>query len=90
MHVILHPTKNPISIRRATLPGGDVILVLDRYTLGLESRMVSTSFKQKREGIFELTMWLTLYTPTNLEASSNMLLRNEMTMNWAFLVRSLM
>lgn len=38
----------------------------------------------------EHTMWLTLYTPTSLDASSNMLLRSEMTMNCAFLVRSLM
>ena len=37
-----------------------------------------------------LTMWLTLYTPTNLAANSNMLFRKEMTMNCAFLVRSLM
>lgn len=35
-------------------------------------------------------MWLTLYTPTNLAASSNMLFRREMTMNCAFFVRSLM
>lgn len=37
-----------------------------------------------------LVMWLTLYTLTRRAASSNMLFRSEMTMNWAFFVRSLM
>ena len=96
MHIIPRTTGNisqPTSQRKgekAILSCGDIVLVFYRDTLSLWSDLVSTYSKWQKRKIVVRTMWLTLYTPTSLDASSNMLLRNEMTMNWAFLVRSLM
>ena len=64
---------------------GNVVSILHCYTLGL--LIVSSHLVLLLIG---LTIWLTLYTPTSREASSNMLFLKEITMNCAFFVRSLM
>lgn len=70
-----------------SLPAFDIVSVLNGDTLGHMIDLVDTN---KSRGKFELQVD---QLPVSGEGMSNgltMLLRNEMTMNWAFFVRSLM
>jgi hypothetical protein len=79
--------KNPTVFHLQSLSTGDIIPVLDRHTLGHVVDLVDTD---KSGSKLELENKLAKSTRKRTSTAPTILFLNEMTMNWAFFVRSLM
>lgn len=79
--------ENPTVFHLQSLSTGDIIPVLDRHTLGHVVDLVDTD---KSGSKLELENKLAMSTWKRKSTAPTILFLNEITMNWAFFVRSLM